>query len=46
MGLDSVGIDIYDIHGYLRELTVGQRTLEFWDVTHNPTTLMVENKPK
>ena len=23
MGLDSVGIDIYDFHGYFRELTVG-----------------------
>ena len=29
MGLDSVGIDIYNIHGYFRELTVGQRTPEF-----------------
>ena len=26
MGLDSVGIDIYDIHGYFNELTVGQWT--------------------
>ena len=33
MGLDSVGIDIYDIHRYFRELTVGQRTPEFWGVT-------------
>ena len=33
MGLDSVGIDIYDIHGYFGELTVGQRTLGFWGVT-------------
>ena len=24
MGLDSVGIDIYDIHGYFRELTASQ----------------------
>ena len=24
MGLDSMGIDIYNIHGYLYELTVGQ----------------------
>ena len=24
MRLDSVGIDIYDIQGYFRELTVGQ----------------------
>ena len=24
MGLDSVGIDIYDIHGYFRKLKVGQ----------------------
>ena len=24
MGLDSVDIDIYDIYGYFRELTVGQ----------------------
>ena len=24
MGLDSVGIDIYNIHGYFRELMVGQ----------------------
>ena len=23
MGLDSVGIEIYDIHGYFRRLTVG-----------------------
>ena len=33
MGLDSVSIDIYDIHGYFRELTVGQRTPGFWGVT-------------
>ena len=33
MGLDSVGIDRYDIHGYFRELTVGQRTPRLWVVT-------------
>ena len=33
MGLDNVGIDIYDIHGYFHELTVGQRTPGFWGVT-------------
>ena len=29
MGLDRVGIDIYDIPRYFRELTVGQRTPNF-----------------
>ena len=29
MGLDSMDIDIYDIHGYFYELTVGQQTSEF-----------------
>ena len=29
MGLDSVGTEIYDIHWYFRELTVGQWTLRF-----------------
>ena len=29
MGLDSVGTDIYTIHGYFRGLTVGQRTHGF-----------------
>ena len=33
MRLDNVGIDIYDIHRYFRELTVGQRTPKFWGVT-------------
>ena len=33
MGLDSVGTEIYTIHGYFRRLTVGQRTLGFWGVT-------------
>ena len=33
MGLDSMRIDIYDIHGYFRELTVGQRTPRFWGFT-------------
>ena len=33
MGLDSVGVDIYNIHRYFRELTVGQRTPGFWGVT-------------
>ena len=32
MILDNVGIDIYDIHGYFRELTIGQWTLGFWGV--------------
>ena len=32
MGLDSVGIDIYDIHGYFCELMVAQRTPGFWGV--------------
>ena len=33
MGLNNVGAeiyDIYDIHGYFRRLTVGQRTPGFW----------------
>ena len=29
MGLDSMGTEIYAIHGYFRGLTVGQRTLGF-----------------
>ena len=29
MGLDSVGIGIYAIHGYFCKLTVGQRTPRF-----------------
>ena len=29
MGLNSVDIDIYDIHRYFRELTIGQQTPEF-----------------
>ena len=29
MGLDSVGTEIYDIHGYFYGLTVGQRPLDF-----------------
>ena len=33
MGLDNVGIDIYDIHGYFRKLTVGQRTPGFLGIT-------------
>ena len=33
MGLDSMGFEIYDIHGYFRRLTVGQRTPGFWGVT-------------
>ena len=36
MGLDSVGIDIDDIHGYLCKLTVGQRTPGFWGATPHP----------
>ena len=38
MGLNSVGIDIYVIHGYFRELMVGQRTLGFWDITGTTLT--------
>ena len=30
MRLDSVGIDIYAIHGYFHRLTVGQRTPRFF----------------
>ena len=30
MGLDIMGTEIYDIHEYFRELTVGQRTPRFW----------------
>ena len=37
MGLDSVGSEIYDIHGYFLRLTVGQWTPRFWGVT-NPIT--------
>ena len=33
MRLDSVGINIYDIHGYFRELMVGQWPPRFWVVT-------------
>ena len=33
MGLDSVGIDIYAIHGYFSELTIDQQTPGFWGVT-------------
>ena len=33
MGLESVGIDIYNIHRYFCELTVDQRTLGFWGIT-------------
>ena len=33
MGLDSVGVEIYDIHGYFCRLTVGQWTPGFWGVT-------------
>ena len=33
MGSNSMGTEIYDINGYFRGLTVGQRTLGFWDVT-------------
>ena len=29
MGLDIVGAEIYDIHGYFRRLTISQRTLGF-----------------
>ena len=29
IGLDNVGAEIYDIHGYFHGLTVGQRTPEF-----------------
>ena len=32
MGLDSVGVEIYDIHGYFHGLTIGQRTPGFWGV--------------
>ena len=28
MGLDNMGTEIYDIHGYFRKLTVGQRSDE------------------
>ena len=34
MGLNSVGIDIYDIHKYFCELTVVQWTPGFWGVTY------------
>ena len=33
MGLDSVGIETYDIHGYFHRLNVGQGTPRFWGVT-------------
>ena len=33
MGLDNVGVEIYDTHGYFLRLTVGQRTPGFWGVT-------------
>ena len=33
MRLDNMSIDIYDIHGYFRELTVDQLTPGFWDIT-------------
>ena len=41
MGLDSVGIDIYDIHGYFRNFTVGQWTLGFWGVTARYRSLSI-----
>ena len=33
MGLDSVGVEIYDIHRYFLKLMVGQRTVRIWGVT-------------
>ena len=33
MGLDNVGVEIYNIHGYVHGLTVGQWNLRFWDAT-------------
>ena len=33
MGLDSMGTEIFDIHGYFHKLTVGQKTLRFLGVT-------------
>ena len=33
MGLDSVGAELYDIHGYFHGLMGGQRTPGFWGVT-------------
>ena len=41
MGLDSVGAEVYDIHGYFHGLTVGQRTPGFWGVTKLHVKLVV-----
>ena len=40
MGLDSVGINTYNIHGYFRELTVGQRTPGFWGIIGRKRDIM------
>ena len=42
MGLDSVGIDIYDIHRYFREFMVGQRNLRFWEIIVHQVNLYVD----
>ena len=36
IGLDNVGGEIYDIHGYFHSLIVGQRIPRFWSVTATP----------
>ena len=32
MGLDSMGTEIHAIHGYYRELMIGQQSLGLWGV--------------
>ena len=44
MGLDCVGAKIYDIHGYFRVLTVGQRIPKFWGVTHTIPIKLLQNQ--
>ena len=44
MGLDNVGTEIYNIPGYFCELTVGQRTPDFWGVTNSELLPSVEEE--
>ena len=41
-GLDSVGIEIYAIHGYFHGLMVGQRTPEFLGFHNNSKSLKIK----
>ena len=44
MGLDNVGAEIYDIHGYFNGMTAGQRALGFWGVIDTILILYSSNK--